>query len=173
MLAIQALQNLSGSILQACENGHNLEAREKMLLGAMLAGMAFANAPVAAVHALAYPIGGQFHVPHGLSNALILPEVLKFNGETQWARERYAELAPHIFPELRDVAENLIAEKMAEAFQILGRKLEMKQELREVGITHNHLPALAEDAMLQTRLLINNPREISYDDALKIYKRCL
>ena len=60
-------------------DGGNREAREKMLLGAMLAGQAFANAPVAAVHALAYPVGARFHVPHGLSNSLVLPEVIKFN----------------------------------------------------------------------------------------------
>src|SRR3546814_1857054 len=65
-----------------------------MLLGAMLAGMSFANAPVAAVHALAYPVGGHFHVPHGLSNALMLPHVLRFNLQVETAAAQYAELAP-------------------------------------------------------------------------------
>jgi alcohol dehydrogenase class IV len=78
-LARQALALLSGNIRRVCENGRDLEARANMLLGSMLAGMAFANAPVAAVHALAYPIGAIFHVPHGLSNALVLPQVLRFN----------------------------------------------------------------------------------------------
>jgi alcohol dehydrogenase class IV len=77
MLARQALGLLSRHLVRACEQGGNLAARQAMLLGACLAGQAFSNAPVAAVHALAYPIGGIFHVPHGLSNALVLPHVLR------------------------------------------------------------------------------------------------
>ena len=83
MLAIKALELLSRHILTACRDGGNREARSAMLLGAMFAGQAFANSPVAAVHALAYPIGGIFHVPHGLSNALVLAPVLKFNAPPQ------------------------------------------------------------------------------------------
>src|SRR5690606_31849109 len=79
MLAIQAMKLLSHNLLQACRQGSDIQAREAMLLGATLAGQAFSNAPVAAVHALAYPLGGHFHVPHGLSNALVLSHVLRFN----------------------------------------------------------------------------------------------
>ena len=85
-------------IERACADGNDMKARGDMLLGAMLAGQAFANSPVAAVHALAYPIGGHFHVPHGLSNALVLPHVLRFN--TKVAHQIYAELAPFAFPDL-------------------------------------------------------------------------
>ena len=97
-LAIQALQLMGGSLLDAVRDGRNEKARGDMLLGSMLAGQAFANSPVAAVHALAYPLGGHFHIPHGLSNALVLPHVLRFNAIT--AHEAYVELAPHAFPEL-------------------------------------------------------------------------
>jgi alcohol dehydrogenase len=79
LLARQALALLSGNLIKATENGTDLAARQAMLLGACLAGQAFSNAPVAAVHALAYPIGGIFHVPHGLSNSLVLPHVMRFN----------------------------------------------------------------------------------------------
>ncbi|MEJ7804806.1 MAG: iron-containing alcohol dehydrogenase, partial [Telluria sp.] len=79
MLARHALTLLSANLVKACEDGANLAARQAMLLGAYFAGQAFSNAPVAAVHALAYPIGGIFHVPHGLSNSLVLPHVLRFN----------------------------------------------------------------------------------------------
>ena len=96
-LARQALALLSQNIREVCRNGANLEARAQMLLGSMLAGMAFANAPVAAVHALAYPIGAIFHVPHGLSNALVLMGVLRFNLPA--AETLYAELAPIVDPE--------------------------------------------------------------------------
>ncbi|MEM8657207.1 MAG: iron-containing alcohol dehydrogenase, partial [Pseudomonadota bacterium] len=91
MLAVTALQKLGAAIERAVHEGENLGARSEMLLGSMLAGQAFANAPVAAVHALAYPIGGLFHVPHGLSNALILAPVLRFNASEAGAE--YAALA--------------------------------------------------------------------------------
>ena len=100
-LARQALALLSQNIREVCRNGANLEARSQMLLGSMLAGMAFANAPVAAVHALAYPIGAIFHVPHGLSNALVLMGVLRFNLPA--AEALYAELAPIVDPEAPDL----------------------------------------------------------------------
>ena len=78
-LALSALQRLHGAIERACNHGEDMQARTQMLLGAMQAGQAFANAPVGAIHALAYPIGGQFHVSHGLSNALVMPHVMRFN----------------------------------------------------------------------------------------------
>ena len=90
-LARQALELLSRNIRTAVHQGDNRAARENMLLGACLAGQAFANAPVAAVHALAYPLGGHYHIPHGLSNSLVLPSVLAFNAEV--ASPLYAELA--------------------------------------------------------------------------------
>ncbi len=140
-----------------------------MLLGSMLAGQAFANSPVAAVHALAYPIGGTFHVPHGLSNALVLPHVLRFNAPN--AASDYAEIAADAFPDLateqgvqgRSAA---FVERLAE----LSAKLGLQSRLRDVGIGQEHLPGMARDAMKQTRLLGNNPREVSEEDALSIYK---
>src|SRR5690606_7241820 len=96
MLARQALQLLGANIETAVSDGKNVEARAAMLLGSMLAGQAFANSPVAAVHALAYPIGGTFHIPHGLSNALVLPHVLRFNARE--AAHLYAEIASDAFP---------------------------------------------------------------------------
>lgn len=92
MLAVKALELLSKNLKPVIEDGTNLEARQNMLFGACLAGQAFANAPVAAVHALAYPLGAKYHVPHGTSNALLLPHVLRFN--SSHAKEMYAELAP-------------------------------------------------------------------------------
>jgi alcohol dehydrogenase len=89
-LAINALTLLAGNLRTAVQNGGDERARENMLLGACLAGQAFANAPVAAVHALAYPLGGHYHIPHGLSNSLVLPSVLEFNAPE--ASELYAEL---------------------------------------------------------------------------------
>ena len=170
-LARQALQLLGANLKTACVDPTNLEARSDMLLGSMLAGMAFANAPVAAVHALAYPIGGHFHVPHGLSNALVLPHVLRFNMAE--AAQSYAELASIVFPELHAIAASERGAAMADRFAKLGPELGMQSRLSDVGISHNHLPMLAEDAMKQTRLLVNNPREMTYDAALEIYEKAL
>ncbi|KAB7615214.1 iron-containing alcohol dehydrogenase [Amylibacter sp. SFDW26] len=172
-LARQALQLLGGAIHKACTQGEDREARSDMLLGSMLAGMAFANAPVAAVHALAYPLGGHFHVPHGLSNALVLPHVLEFNMEDDLAASQYSEIAPIIFPELKDKSNAEICSSMVQGFKDLGPDLGMKSTLREVGVNHNDLPMLAEDSMKQTRLLVNNPREMTYDAALAIYTAAL
>ncbi len=169
LLAREALTLLGANIRTACETPDDREARGAMLLGSMLAGMAFANAPVAAVHALAYPLGGHFHVPHGLSNAIVLPHVLKFNMPE--AKSLYDEIAPIIFPELEGRAD--AAEAMADAFLALGPELGMKNRLTAVGVSHNHLPMLAEDAMKQERLLVNNPREMTREAALGIYQAAL
>jgi alcohol dehydrogenase class IV len=172
-LACQALELLGGAIHTACTQGDDRVARSNMLLGSMLAGMSFANAPVAAVHALAYPLGGQFHVPHGLSNALVLPHVLEFNMADELGASQYAEIAPIIFPELVGRSNADICSGMVQGFKEMGPALGMKSTLREVGVSHNDLPRLAEDAMKQTRLLVNNPREVTYDDALAIYTAAL
>ncbi|MEM9250319.1 MAG: iron-containing alcohol dehydrogenase, partial [Pseudomonadota bacterium] len=170
-LAKQALDLLGNNIRKACFTPGDREARGQMLLGSMLAGMAFTNAPVAAVHALAYPLGGHFHVPHGLSNALVLPHVLAFNMPA--ARGMYAELAPIIFPDLAGKPEAARADGMVDCFLRLGPELGMQSRLSEVGVSHNHLPMLAEDAMKQERLLINNPREMTLDAAREIYAKAL
>ena len=166
-LARKALALLAANVRTVFRDGRNIEARADMLLGSMLAGMAFANAPVAAVHALAYPIGAIFHVPHGLSNALVLPHVLAFNRPA--AEPLYAELAELVRPGYRvgsaaEGASAFIAEMVA-----ICRDCEVPASLTAVGIAEADLPKLAEDAMKQTRLLVNNPRELAYDQVLAIY----
>jgi len=170
MLAREALRLLSGSIVTAVKQGGNLEARADMLVGAMLAGQAFANAPVAAVHALAYPLGGNYHIPHGLSNSLVLPHVLRFNGPV--ASDLYAEIAPLIMPN-QILPEDTIAatEILADHFLSLAADLGLQTTLREMNIPESDLPKLAEDSMLQQRLLVNNPRELDLEDALGIYQQ--
>ena len=170
-LARQALALLSQNIREVCRNGQNLEARAQMLLGSMLAGMAFANAPVAAVHALAYPIGAIFHVPHGLSNALVLMGVLRFNLPA--AEALYAELAPIIDPEANGLSTSEAARRFVDGLAAICRDCKVPASLAEVGVRESDLPRLAEDAMKQTRLLVNNPREVTYADAFSIYSEAL
>ncbi|GBO85562.1 alcohol dehydrogenase [Marinobacter adhaerens] len=167
-LAREALRLLGANIESAVKDGTNVKARSDMLLGAMLAGQAFANSPVAAVHALAYPIGGIFHVPHGLSNALVLPHVMRFNTET--CGEAYAVLATDVFPDLAATPSDQRVNQFIDRLEALSADLGLEQTLREVGIGEADLATLASDAMKQTRLLVNNPREVSETDALAIYK---
>lgn len=159
LLAREALRMMAANIRTATHQGNNLNAREQMLFGAHLAGQAFTNAPVAAVHALAYPLGGHFGVPHGLSNSLVLPEVVRFNMPS--AQHLYAELAPLISTEA----------KLDIALSRLIDDLELPTTLREVGVSEGDLTMLASDAMLQQRLLVNNPREVTEADALAIYQQ--
>jgi len=166
-LALQSLDLLSRHLLRACQDGQDLEAREAMLLGSLLAGQAFANAPVAAVHALAYPLGGRFHLPHGLSNALVLPHVLRFNAET--APAAYAQLAEALLSGLSGGVPAK-AQALIRHLEALTAATGLPMRLREHGIPADALPQLAADAMLQTRLLVNNPRELSEADALAIYR---
>ncbi|MDR5799156.1 MULTISPECIES: iron-containing alcohol dehydrogenase [Caballeronia] len=167
-LARQALQILGANIRDAVSLGTNVAARESMLLGSMLAGQAFANSPVAAVHALAYPIGAQFHVPHGLSNALVLPHVLRFNLDA--ASSAYCEIAADAFPELLSVTKSDRASRFIESLAALSGELGLPSRLRDVGIPVTALAKLAADAMKQTRLLVNNPRQVTESDALNIYQ---
>ena len=170
MLAREALRLLAGNIAVAVKQGDNLDARGSMLLGAMLAGQAFANAPVAAVHALAYPLGGNYHIPHGLSNSLVLPHIIRFNGPS--AGDLYKEIAPLIMPgkSLPDDA-LVVTEMLAEHFLSLAEDLGLQTSLSQMNVPEGDLPKLAEEAMLQQRLLINNPREVSVDDSLEIYRQ--
>lgn len=167
-LAKEALALLGRHIRQAVHHGADREARGGMLLGAMLAGQAFANSPVAAVHALAYPIGGHFGVPHGLSNALVLPHVLRFSAPA--CPDAYCELAPHVFPDLQGASGRAGAEAFADALARLSADLGLQPRLRDVGIPQDAVPMLAEDAMKQTRLLVNNPRPLTLADARAIYE---
>ncbi len=163
-LALAGLKKLHGAIETACLDGTNTQAREDMLLGALLAGQAFANAPVGAVHALAYPLGGVFHVPHGLSNSLMLPPVLRYNAGV--ADPLYAELASHL--NLHPSTDGLV-EEMERIADVVG----IETRLSQVGVSHNDLPRLAQEAMEVKRLLVNNPREMTLEAAQACYEDVL
>lgn len=166
-LAREALRLLSANLVAACRSGADRSAREAMLLGATLAGQAFANSPVAAVHALAYPLGGHYHIPHGLSNALMLEPVLRYNASA--AAPLYAELADVVgIAGGGDVGEraNAFVQFMVDLMEQSGAP----RRLRDVQVTEDSLPRLAADAMLQTRLLMNNPIDVDEQAALRLYQ---
>ncbi len=170
LLAKQALRMLSSNLDRVCADGHDLEARQQMLLGSMLAGQAFANAPCAGVHALAYPLGGFFHVAHGLSNSLVLPEVIRFN--STHCLQQYSELCDIVLNDVNGSDDKKVAAFIDWCAQ-LAERTGIEKRLRDVGVESKDLATLADSAMLQTRLLNNNPRTIERDDAYRIYEAVL
>lgn len=163
MLAQRALQLLASNQRRVLSHPHDLAAREAMLLGATLAGQAFANAPVAAVHALAYPLGGHYHLPHGLSNALMLPAVLRFNAVA--VERQYLELSALLPGPVGAGVEGFV-----DWFEQLIVDAALPNSLSSAGVPEADLPMLATDAMQQQRLLINNPVEVNESAALKLYQ---
>lgn len=167
MLAKNALKLLNNNLTKVLKNGSDLEARQNMLMGSMLAGQAFANAPVGAVHALAYPLGGHFHLSHGHTNALVLVEVLKFNAPK--AKQYYAELMQLMDPRSTGCTDGL-CDLFIDHIQNHLDQSGLTLKLKALDVPQAKLPQLAKDAMLQTRLLQNNPREMTEQDAFNIYQ---
>ena len=168
LYAVEALKLLSANLLTACTDPANLDARSAMLFGAHLAGLAFANAPVAGVHALAYPLGGLHHLPHGLSNALMLRHVLQHNQEA--AREEYATLAQVLEPACAGQGSQAQCALLIDRLDALVTASGLAPRLRDHGIEQSDIPTLAREAMKQQRLLVNNPCVIDEDDARRLYE---
>lgn len=183
-LAKESLMMLSRSIRKVvCENPRDVEARQTMLLGACMAGIAFNNAPVAAVHALAYPLGSHFHLTHGLSNTVMLPHVIDFNRGVPHGAALYSELAPFISEKLerdgvgggqRDAARDAeAAERVVQEIKQLQVDLGMRTKLTDMGIASKDVDLLTREAMKQTRLLPNNTREVGEGDIHAMYTAAL
>ncbi len=171
ILAFSAMELLYHNIRTAYANGNNLEARSAMMEGSLLAGMAFANAGVTAVHAFAYPIGAEFHIPHGVANTLMLPHVMRFNvlGNLQ----KFAEISEAFDLFTEGLDDLKAAEKAVEAVERLADDLRVPRRLAEFGIAASDIPGLAEGVMKVTRLLANNPRVMTPEDAEAIYEAAL
>ena len=163
-LALTALRKLRNNIVQAVNEPTNLNARSEMLMGAMIAGQAFSNAPCAAVHALAYPLGGFFHVPHGLSNALVLTEVMKYNQPK--ADHWYGEIAS-------DLGVGQSGSSLVDEMLRLKDATRVPQTLTAVNIPGDAIKMMADDAMTKDRLLMNNAREMTHEAVVKIYETIL
>ena len=166
MYAYEGMRLIAENLVQAVKNGADKEAREKVALGSLLGGFCLGPVNTAGVHALSYPLGSTFHLPHGLSNALLLPYVMAFNYEA--SPKRYADVAVALgCNRLADDKETALTgiEKIKSLMQECG----VPARLRDVAIPREAIPEMAEDAMQITRLLKNNPREITLDDAISIY----
>ena len=168
LLALRAMELVSRNIRMAYAHGENLIARSNMMEGSLLAGIAFANAGVGAVHAFAYPLGGEFHLAHGLTNTLMLPYVMRYN--IMGCPSKFAQMAKAFGERVEGISELVGAEIAVRFVERLSDDLRVPRRLRDVGIPEDAIPRLAEAAMKVTRLLANNPRKLTLDDALAIYK---
>lgn len=171
MLAREAIPLLHDNIRTAYAKGDNLTARTNMLRGAMLAGMAFANAGVTAVHAFAYPIGAEFHIPHGIANTIMLVPVMRFNQTGNL--DRFAALAGFLGQDTTGLSARQAAAKAVCALTELAEDLRVPQHLTAFGVKEGDVPMLAAGVLKVTRLLANNPRTLSLEDAEAIYRQAL
>ena len=171
MFATRAIELIAANLRTAYAHGGNIDARSAMLEASLLAGIAFANAGVTAVHAFAYPIGAEFHIPHGVANTLMLAEVMRFNLVGNLAK--FADIAAMMGEPVDGLSDRQAAEAAVDAVMVLAQDLQVPATLGEFGITENHIDALAEGVMKVTRLLANNPRAMSHKDAVDIYRRVL
>jgi len=166
-LAAEGIKLISKSIRTAVYDGTSAWARHNMAMGSLLGGIAFGNAGVGAVHAMSYPIGGTFHVPHGIANTLMLPWVMEFNMLSclQW----FKEIGEFMGENMEGLSDREGAEVTLEALRTLAEDLSVPLYLNEVGIPESAIPELVNSAMTQTRLLDNNPRKLIADDMTQIY----
>jgi alcohol dehydrogenase len=167
LYAFEGMRLIAAHIVQAVNDGSNGEARTQVAMGSLLGGFCLGPVNTAGVHALSYPLGSQFHLAHGLSNALLLPYVLEFN--TPASVDRHAQVALALGCE-RGSSDEETAQKGLQKIKELIRDCGIPARLREVGIPKEAIPQLAEDAMKITRLLKNNPRTITLEDAIAIYE---
>lgn len=169
-LAYQAVETIAGNLRAAYANGGDLEARTRMMEGSLWAGMAFANSGVGAVHAFAYPLGAEYHVPHGVANTVMLPYVMRFN--MVGALKRYADLASALGAGgcacgMSDVER---AESAIAAVERLADDIRVPRRLRDLKVPESGIPVMSEGVMKVTRLLANNPRAMTLKDAEEIYR---
>ncbi|CUH94600.1 hypothetical protein P22_0666 [Propionispora sp. 2/2-37] len=169
--ALKAVSLISRSIRKAYHDGHDLAAREDMLLGAMFGGVSIATSSTTAVHALSYPLGGKYHIPHGLSNAILLPDVMKFNLNV--CEEKFKDIAMAMGIDVAGKTAKKAAEEMIGNLYALVNDLEIKCDLRAKGINEEVLDELVEAAAKVTRLLDNNPKAVTKKDMRAIYEKLL
>jgi alcohol dehydrogenase class IV len=167
-MGLEAMRLITGSLRRAVKNGADKEARNQMAEGALFGGMAFMNSGVTAVHALAFPLGSQFHVPHGMANAILLPYVMECNLSANLSR--FATVAKMLGADTEGLSDQEAAEKGLQAAKALSADVGIPIHLRELGVPKEALEGLASATMNVTRLLANNPKPLTLSDVRKIWE---
>jgi len=168
MFSLEAVKRIGRSLRRAVEKGSDLDARSDMLLGSLLAGIGLANAGVTAVHSLSYPLGGRFRIPHGVANGLFLAPVMEYNVFS--IPEKFIRIAEALGEDIDGVSTKEGALMAVGAVKRLAKDVEVPQRLSDLGIPESVLPGMAEEAMRVTRPLENNPRPVSVEEAIRIYR---
>ena len=171
MYAMESMRLIGANIVEAYENGQSLKAREAMMLGSMYGGLALTAAGTAAVHALAYPLGGMFNVTHGVANAMLLPHVMAFNLDA--IEGRLSNVARALDLAATTDSDPVAARKLIDKMVEWTAAVDIPQDLRKFGVSEEHLDALAIAASKVKRLLGNNPKALTLDDMKSIYRRLL
>ncbi|MFZ5774443.1 MAG: iron-containing alcohol dehydrogenase [Thermodesulfobacteriota bacterium] len=171
MYAMEAIDLIAGNLAMACAHGGNMEARANMLLGSMLAGKALATAGVGLVHAMAYPLGGMFGIPHGLANAVLLPYVMAYNliGNPR----KFAMLAEILGAEVEGKSLRDAAEAAVETVYRLNQDIGIPSSLAELDIPADKIPEMAKIALTVTRPVENNPRKPTLDEVIRVYETAM
>ena len=164
--ALQGIRLIAANLERAVKDGKDVEAREALAFGSLYGGLCLGPVNTAAVHALSYPLGGEFHIPHGLSNAILLPSVMKFNAPA--AMKRYAEVAIACGVTAGHSDEET-AQRGVDFIYQLAEAVGIPDKLTTLGIPQTAVPGMAKAAMQVQRLLKNNPREVTEQDARDIY----
>jgi alcohol dehydrogenase class IV len=171
LYGLEAIRLIAGSLRRAFVNGQDVEARADLLLGAFYGGVCIATSSTTAVHALAYPLGGKYRVPHGLSNAMLLPTVMAFN---QVGNERrFAAMARAMGLNVDGCSDAEAGERFVAALRQLNTDLGIPSDLKTVGVKPEDLDGLVDGAAKVTRLLDNNPRPMTRADMRAIYEQLL
>lgn len=171
MFAEKAIKLIHDNLRMAYCNGMNIESRSHMMEGSLLAGMAFANAGVTAVHAFAYPIGAEFHIPHGTANSIMLAPVMEFNmmGNLQ----KFSYIAELMGRDIKNLTKREAAVQAVDDMKVLAKDLQIPESLSTFGVEDHHVDELAQGVMKVTRLLANNPRKIELQNAQAIYRQVI
>lgn len=166
MYALEGIKLISDNLVNAYLNGKDENAREQVALGSLFGGMCLGPVNTAGVHALSYPLGGEYHIAHGLSNALLLPYVMQFNYSS--SINKYSNVAKALGSQYMEVSEITAEDGIRIIFNMI-EKLDLPTRLSQIDIPKEAIDKMSESAMTVTRLLKNNPREITITDAKNIY----
>lgn len=168
-MAKQAIAIVTKNLRIAVDQGRNIEARENMAMANVLAGLAFSNSGVTAVHAMAYPLGAVSHAPHGVVNGLLLPHVMEYNLPV--SSRRMAEIARIMGVNTQGMSEREAAQSAVVAVSQLIEDIDLPTRMRDIGVKESDIRSMAEATMLVTRLLRSNPRRVTVDSLEQIFKR--
>ena len=171
MFSLEAIRLISENLRTCVHNGKDLEAREAEMLGSLYAGLGLANAGVGAAHSLSYPLGGKYGISHGVANTLMLPRIMEFN--LPGALEKFAVVAETMGENTEGLSDRDAAMLAVEAVDLLIEDCDIATSLEELGIPEEDFPEMAKVAMTVARPLENNPRKVTLEDAIAIYRTAL